>query len=63
MNDDQRMNTVDVGAYVGKLGLEDGDPGWSARLDLAQSPTGLLNTVDVGQFAGKLGRLCALSGP
>ena len=62
MNDDQRANTVDVGAYVGKLGLDNTEVGWTARLDLNQSPNGIINTVDVGMYVPRLGDLCTPTG-
>jgi CARDB len=62
MNDDQRANTVDVGAFVGKLGLDNTEQGWTARLDLNQSANGIISTVDVGMYVGRLGNLCSPAG-
>jgi hypothetical protein len=59
MNDSRQINTVDVGAFVGKLGLDNTEAGWTARLDLSQSANGIINTVDVGMYVGRLGNLCA----
>jgi hypothetical protein len=63
MNDSQQINTVDVGAFVGKLGLDNTEIGWTARLDLSQSPNGIINTVDVGFYVGRLGKVCSPTGP
>jgi hypothetical protein len=63
MNDTRQINTVDVGSYVGKLGLDNTEVGWTARLDLSQSPNGIINTVDVGFWVGRLGNVCSPSGP
>jgi hypothetical protein len=63
MNDDRRANTVDVGAYVGKIGLDNTEVGWTARLDLNQSANGIINTADVGFYVGRLGNVCSPTGP
>jgi glucose/arabinose dehydrogenase len=63
MNDNRQANTVDVGFYIGKLGLDNTEPGWTARLDLNQSPNGIITTVDVGMYVARLGDLCTPSGP
>jgi hypothetical protein len=63
MNDNRQINTVDVGSFVGKLGLDNGDAGWTSRLDLIQNMSGLINTVDVGLYAGRLGSVCSPTGP
>jgi parallel beta-helix repeat protein len=62
-NDSRQINTVDVGAFVGKLGLDNTEIGWTARLNLDQSPNGIINTVDVGLYVGRLGIACSPSGP
>jgi Thrombospondin type 3 repeat/Right handed beta helix region len=63
MNDSRQINTVDVGAFVSKLGLDNTEVGWTARLDLNQSTNGIINTVDVGNYVGRLGNVCSPSGP
>jgi hypothetical protein len=63
MNDSRQINTVDVGAFVGKIGLDNTEVGWTARLDLNQSANGIINTVDVGFYVGRLGNVCLLAAP
>jgi hypothetical protein len=55
-DDSQLVNTVDVGFFVGRLGLPDDEPGYEARYDF--NANGLINTVDVGRFVGLLGKSC-----
>jgi hypothetical protein len=62
MNDDQRANTVDIGVYVNKIGLDNTEPGWTARLDLNQSANGIINTVDVGLYVPRIGDVCTTAG-
>jgi hypothetical protein len=54
---------VDIGHFVGKLGLDNTEVGWTARLDLNQSANGIINTVDVGFYVGRLGNVCTPAGP
>jgi hypothetical protein len=56
MNDDRRASTVDVGSYVGDLGLDSSEVGYTTRLDLDANE--IINTVDVGRFVSRLGDLC-----
>ena len=60
MDDNRRANTIDIGFYVGKLGLVDGAPGWTPRLNLSQQGmTRIINTVDIGLYVPRLGNLCS----
>ena len=59
MDDNRRATTTDVGFFVGKLGLTNGSAGWTSRLDLNQSPNGLIDTLDIGLYLPRLGHLCA----
>jgi hypothetical protein len=63
MNDSRQINTVDVGNFVGKLGLDNTEGGWTPRIDLNQSANGIINTVDVGFYVGRLGNTCSPTGP
>ena len=55
-NDDQRANTIDVGAYVATLNSAPPDPRYRARLDL--NANGSINTIDVGAFVAVLNQTC-----
>jgi hypothetical protein len=56
LDDNQRVNTVDVGHFVSRLGASRGDANYTARYDFTYN--GLVNTVDVGGFVGHLGANC-----
>jgi hypothetical protein len=56
-NDNQFINTVDVGSMVSVLGSTmGGGPPYNVRFDL--NANGTINTVDVGRFVPVLGRPC-----
>ena len=63
MDDNRRANTIDIGFYVGKLGLDNTEAGWTPRLDLSPSANGIINTIDIGLYVARLGDLCSESGP
>ena len=63
MDDNRRANTIDIGFYVGKLGLDNTEAGWTPRLDLSPSTNGIINTIDIGLYVARLGDLCSPSGP
>jgi Subtilase family len=56
MDDNRRINTVDVGKLVGSLGSSAPGPPYQARYDFTMD--GNINTVDVGRFVGFVGRTC-----
>ena len=56
-NDNQRINTVDVGFYVPRLNAEAPDPPYDVRFDLTMD--GTLNTIDIGKFVPFLNKVCA----
>jgi hypothetical protein len=56
-NDNQRVNTVDVGFYVPRLNADAPDPPYDVRFDLTMN--GTINTVDVGKFVAFLNKVCA----
>ena len=63
MDDTGRANTIDIGFYIGKLGLDNTEAGWTPRLDLSPSANGIINTIDIGLYVPALGDLCAIAGP
>ena len=63
MDDNRRANTIDIGFFVGKLGLDNTETGWTPRLDLSPSANGIINTIDIGLYVARLGDLCSPSGP
>jgi hypothetical protein len=54
-NDNQRVNTVDVGFFVPKLNSPP-NPGYDVRYDF--NGNGTINTVDVGRFVPLLNKNC-----
>jgi hypothetical protein len=43
--------------------LNNSAPDWTGRLDLNQSPNGLIDTLDIGLYLPRMGDLCSPDEP